>query len=165
MLVADDSDLTACLEPVAGQPLTYRTVGLEQNITLVPYHRLFGERYVVYWQVFRKGSAEYAEYLAREEARKLILARLVDEVQIGDKHSEAAHGLQGEHTASGVHQGRAWRDASQGGQFTLSAGGRSPAADDSSGNLLGKRLRPPSIRRPGGRSRHRDSETGTRKTG
>jgi hypothetical protein len=118
VLVAEDADLTSCLEPVAGQPLTYRTVGLEQNITLVPYHRLFGERYVVYWRAFQKGSAVYAEYLARQEARKLTLARLVDEVHIGDKQSETAHGLQGEHTASGVHQGRLWRDASQGGWFS-----------------------------------------------
>lgn len=52
VLVTEGPDPTSCLEPVAGQPLTYRTVGLEENITLVPYHKLFGERYVVYWQVF-----------------------------------------------------------------------------------------------------------------
>lgn len=117
VLIAEDADLTSCLEPVAGQPLTYRTVGLEQNVTLVPYHRLFGERYVVYWQMFEKGSEEHAEYFARQAARKLLLARMVDEVRIGDRQSETAHGLQGDHTGSGVHQGRAWRDASQGGHF------------------------------------------------
>ena len=69
VLVAEDSDLTSCVQPVAEQPLTYRTVGLKQNVTLVPYHRLFGQRYAVYWQVFRKGSPEYAR--ASGSTRKL----------------------------------------------------------------------------------------------
>jgi DUF1680 family protein len=116
-LVAESSDLTSCLEPVAGQPLTYRTVGLDENITLVPYHQLFGARYVVYWRMFQRGSPEHVEYLARQKARQLLLSRSVDEVRIGDAQSEKSHGLLGEHTASGVHQGRVWRDASRGGQF------------------------------------------------
>ncbi len=67
VLVCNGADRTRCLEPVEGKPLTYRTVGLDHNITLVPYHELFGQRYAVYWRVFRRGSPEHAEYLAREE--------------------------------------------------------------------------------------------------
>jgi DUF1680 family protein len=44
-------DSTAWVEPVPGQALTFRTVGQEENVNLVPLCRLFGERYAVYWKV------------------------------------------------------------------------------------------------------------------
>ncbi len=117
VLVAAGDDLTQCLEPVAGQSLTYRTTGLARNLTLVPYHELYGERYAVYWRMFRANSPEQAEFLAQEKARQERAARVVDEVVIGDAQSESAHHLKGEHTASGSHLGKSWRDASQGGYF------------------------------------------------
>jgi DUF1680 family protein len=41
------------LKPVAGQALTFRTqgVGKPEDVTLIPFYRLFGERYAIYWQV------------------------------------------------------------------------------------------------------------------
>jgi DUF1680 family protein len=43
----------AWIKPVAGQPLTFRTegVGKPGDVTLVPFYRLFGERYAIYWQL------------------------------------------------------------------------------------------------------------------
>ena len=38
------------LKPVAGQPLTFQTVGQEKQISLIPLYKLFGERYAVYWK-------------------------------------------------------------------------------------------------------------------
>jgi hypothetical protein len=35
----------------AGQPLEFRTTGQAQDVTLVPFYRLFDERYAVYWRV------------------------------------------------------------------------------------------------------------------
>ncbi|MDE3198035.1 MAG: glycoside hydrolase family 127 protein, partial [Acidobacteriota bacterium] len=35
----------------AGQPLTFRTAGQKQDVTLVPFNSLFGRRYSVYWEV------------------------------------------------------------------------------------------------------------------
>lgn len=118
VLTYDGSDPTACVEPSADQPLTFQTVGLDDNVTLVPYHRLFGQRYVVYWRVFRAGSPEHRKYLADQQARVERLARTVDSVEIGDRSSERKHDLQGERMANGVHRGRAWRHASDGGYFT-----------------------------------------------
>jgi DUF1680 family protein len=117
-LVTQSEDLTKCLEKVKDNPPTFRTVGLQKNITLVPYHQLFGERYVVYWRAFRRGSPEHAEFLARKKAADERRARIVDEVEIGDPRSEPAHALKGERTASGTHQGRAWRHATDGGWFS-----------------------------------------------
>ena len=67
VLAAPSDDLTKCIEKVSDNPPTFRTVGLEKDITLVPYHQLFGDRYVIYWRAFRKGSTEHATFLAEEE--------------------------------------------------------------------------------------------------
>jgi DUF1680 family protein len=117
-LVAAGDDLTQCLEMVSADPPTFRTICLEKNITLVPYHQLFGERYAVYWRAFRKGGPEHAKYLAEEEVRRDLRSRTVDEVAIGDSQSEPAHGMKGERMANGLHFGRAWRHAGDGGWFS-----------------------------------------------
>ncbi|MCF7972479.1 MAG: glycoside hydrolase family 127 protein [Phycisphaerae bacterium] len=41
------------LAPVPGKPMTFRTTCLETPIELVPYHRLFDQRYCVYWSVVK----------------------------------------------------------------------------------------------------------------
>jgi len=54
---AADAQSLAWLEPVAGQALTFRTVGQKDAATLIPLHRIIGERYGVYWKV----NSEHAE--------------------------------------------------------------------------------------------------------
>ena len=44
------------IEPVAGKPLTFKTIGQSREITLVPYHKLFNQKYIIYWKVLRKES-------------------------------------------------------------------------------------------------------------
>ncbi|HRR83051.1 MAG TPA: glycoside hydrolase family 127 protein [Planctomycetota bacterium] len=117
-LLTESDDATTLLKPAEGQPLTFRTAGQAQDVTLIPYHKLFGERYAVYWRVYRKGSPEHRRALAEEEARRQQQARIVDEVKIGDAESEKAHRLQGERTASGTAFGRNWRHATDGGWFS-----------------------------------------------
>jgi hypothetical protein len=116
--LTDTDDVAALVRPVEGQPLTFCTTGQAQDVTLIPYHRLFGERYAVYWRVYRIGSPEHQRALAEEEARKERQARIVDEVKIGDAESEKAHRLQGERTQSGAAFGRSWRHATDGGWFS-----------------------------------------------
>ncbi len=38
------------LKPVAGQPLTFETVGQSKSIGLIPLYKIFDERYAVYWK-------------------------------------------------------------------------------------------------------------------
>jgi DUF1680 family protein len=51
------AEVTTRIEPVAGQPLTFRTQNLAQpgDITLVPFYQLHDERYAIYWRL--TGSA------------------------------------------------------------------------------------------------------------
>ncbi|MGE5293381.1 MAG: beta-L-arabinofuranosidase domain-containing protein [Solirubrobacterales bacterium] len=118
VLVAASDDFATCIEKVSDNPPTFRTVGLERNVTLVPYHQLFGERYAIYWRTFRKGSPEHTAFLADEQVRAELKSRTIDEVAIGDPRSEPAHTMKGERMANGLHFGRAWRHASDGGWFS-----------------------------------------------
>ena len=110
-MIVESADVADWIKPAAGEPLTFRTAGQSEPITLVPYHELLDQRYVVYWRVLKKGGKAHAEYLAAEERRRAILTRIVDTVDIGKAESEKAHNLQGEQTQSGSHAGRNWRDA------------------------------------------------------
>jgi DUF1680 family protein len=51
--VADDNDLDSWIKPVADGPLMFRTVnaGRPKDVTLVPFYKLFGQRYAIYWKI------------------------------------------------------------------------------------------------------------------
>jgi hypothetical protein len=51
--VKDNAPLEAWIKPVAGKLLTFRTegAGKPNDVTLVPFYKLFGERYAIYWQL------------------------------------------------------------------------------------------------------------------
>jgi len=50
-LAVKSADPSTWIKPVPGKPLTFRTenVGAPTDITLVPFYKLFGQRYTVYW--------------------------------------------------------------------------------------------------------------------
>jgi len=123
MFVVKDDDPTGWIEPVPGRPLAFRTVGVgrPKDVTLVPYHKLFAQRYSLYWRIVREGSEKHRQIVAEQEARRAKLARTVDAVEIGVRPSEQTHGLKGQNMAAGFHRGRTWRHASRGGwiSYTL----------------------------------------------
>ncbi|MBN1361587.1 MAG: glycoside hydrolase family 127 protein [Sedimentisphaerales bacterium] len=53
MAVDPKTDPQTWVKPVAGRPLTFRTadVGRPRDVTLVPFHKLFGQRYTIYWRL------------------------------------------------------------------------------------------------------------------
>lgn len=48
---AASADPATWMKPVADQPLTFRTEGQAQDVTLIPLSQLFEERYAIYWRV------------------------------------------------------------------------------------------------------------------
>jgi uncharacterized protein len=48
-----DADPSAWIKPASGKPLTFMTngVGVPGDVTLVPFYKLFGRRYTVYFQI------------------------------------------------------------------------------------------------------------------
>lgn len=127
VMVTTQRDPQAWIRPVEGEPLTFRTsgVGRPDDVTLVPYHRLFGRHYAIYWRLtdeagWQRIQAERKareEAKAREAARQAALdARKIDAVEIGVSDSEKAHQMKGQNTRTGTHAQRRWRDA-EGGWF------------------------------------------------
>lgn len=53
VIVTDTREPSAWIEPVEGKTLTFRTtgVGRPDDVTLVPYHRLWDQKYAIYWRV------------------------------------------------------------------------------------------------------------------
>jgi hypothetical protein len=117
IFVVKDHDPNSWIEPVAGRPLAFRTVGVGQpnDVTLVPYHTLFGQRYSIYWRIVREGSQQHRRLLAEQAARRARQRRTVDAIEIGSYPSEKEHELDGQNMAVGDHNGRNWRHASDGG--------------------------------------------------
>ena len=119
--------------PVPGQPLTFQTVGLAQphDVTLVPFYRLFFERYALYWNVLTPDAYAHRQAQAAQEQRNAdsLEARTVDRVLIGEPASEVAHALAADRSATGgagapfTH----WRDAQGSFGYTLKVPADRPA--------------------------------------
>jgi hypothetical protein len=90
----------------------------------VPFYRLFGKRYALYWHLY--SEKEWSEEEAKREEReateaarqKELFRRAVDSVGIGDEVSEREHNLKGHRSESGYHLGKAWRQAVRAGWFS-----------------------------------------------
>jgi uncharacterized protein len=54
------SDPNTWIKPVAGKSLTFQTagVGKPNDVTLIPFYKLFDERYSIYWTIFLPGQEE-----------------------------------------------------------------------------------------------------------
>jgi hypothetical protein len=129
-MVAEPNDLDAALEPVAGEPLTFRTrgAGRPDPFTLVPYYKMTAQRYNVYWplltsQQYDTRVAEHKAELERQRAaaeahRRMLEARRLDSVVIGNAESERAHMLATERSTTGPWSERIYRDANNGGYFS-----------------------------------------------
>ncbi len=54
--VADMDDLESWIEPVEAESLRFHTVeaGVPDDVTLIPFYRLFGQRYALYWEIIEK---------------------------------------------------------------------------------------------------------------
>ena len=119
-LVADGRRVLPRIEPVAGQPLTFRTRHLAQpqDVTLSPFWRLHDQRYTVYFETFTPAewARKQAALAAEETARRAFEARIVDDVKTGEQQSETDHTFRGERSSSGGSSPK-WRDARDGGWF------------------------------------------------
>jgi hypothetical protein len=104
--------------PAPGADLTFRlkTLGRPSDVKLAPFFRIHHQRYAVYFRVLT--SADHAAELARqaeaERAERELELHTVDKVVTGDRASESAHHLKGEHLATGPGPGKRWRHAENG---------------------------------------------------
>jgi hypothetical protein len=104
------------VKPVPDQPLTFRTqnAARPQDVELVPFHKLFGERYSVYWRFLNEDGWQKAE-----EERLDLEARLVDRVMPMYYENENAHDFKSDKTSRGEIDTVGWRQADAGGWFSF----------------------------------------------
>ncbi len=116
--LGDAQNLDSWMTPVAGKPLTFVAKGQAREYTFIPFSRITGERYGVYWVVTQAGTPRHQRVLAEAKEREARAAiaraleqRTVDRVRPGVAENEAAHTLLGEGTASGAYLDKQWRHA------------------------------------------------------
>lgn len=136
-LIGEREEILAKLEemkPVEGKPLHYTVSGLfrsdkYKDLDLEPFYGIHDSRYSIYW--LSMDEAGYDRYLkerkAEEEARIALDRRTVDAIAPGEQQPEADHLMKSENSTKGNFEGRAWRDAKDGGYFSyvLSTEGKS----------------------------------------
>jgi uncharacterized protein len=130
VLLASVADLPMHVVPdAAAGPLNFRLADIVEPAAatarrLVPFFRLHGERYQMYWQLSTKEHlTARRDLLATEERVKADReANTLDAVAIGEQQPEVEHGYLGEATETGQHQGRRWRHG-RWFQYTLNARG------------------------------------------
>ncbi len=134
VFVGTPADALRRIAPVPGQPLTFGTGGLTRPrpVTLVPFYRLFFERYALYWPVLTPDEDAARQAQAAQEAREAetLTARTLDRVRVGEADSEAAHALDSDRSNTGgagepfTH----WRDAQGWFSYTLKVPPNRPVA-------------------------------------
>jgi hypothetical protein len=118
VLVTNSPNVAEGIKPVAGQPLTFTATGLidsdkYRNVQLVPFYHIQDARYMVYWPVTTPAglAARKEELRRKDEEKRALEARTVDQVTPGEQQPESDHGFQGEQTETGTHRDRHWRHA------------------------------------------------------
>lgn len=104
-------DPASQLEPVPGEPLTFRLRGAPAGVKLIPLNRVTDETYQVYLPLVREGSEKQRELAAQGQAERDLAARVVDEVVPMEPDEVSAHGLEGENTQAGPYNSWTWRHA------------------------------------------------------
>jgi DUF1680 family protein len=124
----------AKLEPVRRKDLLGGVTAVacdEAKLLAIPnYARLNRGGWSQVWVAEKLSASEKVALALAARRAELLDKRTVDKVVIGDKTSEAKHGLKGERTGSGVFSDRPWRDAG-GGWFSYDL-----ATDPTAGNVL-----------------------------
>ncbi len=74
VFVARANSVLKHIQPVPGQPLTFRTKNLSQpgDVTLIPYYRVSDERYSIYWSVVSPADWKKNPTKAKAEAAMLL---------------------------------------------------------------------------------------------
>jgi DUF1680 family protein len=134
VLLASVSDLPqhVQLDPAAG-PLHFRLADVVEpsapdGLPLIPFFRLHGQRYQMYWQLTTKVElAARRERLAEQERVKALReANTLDRVAVGEQQPEVEHDFAGANTDTGQREGRRWRRG-EWFQYTLSTRGEKAA--------------------------------------
>ena len=123
VVISDGSPL-ACLEK-RGENFVlhaHTSDGADKiEVPLIPYYQAHHRRYAVYFGVYDLSSWQTYETHQRAEDERLRdeAARTLDTYHPGQQQSEVDHSMEGENTRTGLNYREVWRDAFDGGFFSL----------------------------------------------
>ena len=122
-LVPPAEKLSSWIKPVSGEPLMFRTegAGRPDDVTLLPFNRMFGQRYAVYWNIY--SPARWKEV---QDSRPALPDGVVDRVLIGEAASEREHNFQAYRFQSGRRQDKKWIRSQLWFRFDLNVAPSSP---------------------------------------
>lgn len=125
IIISDDfSSIADKLEPVAGQPLTFKAPGLKMinpvDVVFEPFTGIHDSRYMMYWLALSEtGYKSYLDSLALSEKIKIDLQnRTVDYVAPGEQQPEADHFMETSGSTTGNNWDEFYRDARNKGFFS-----------------------------------------------
>ncbi len=123
VLMAANPNVSDWLKPVPGKANTFRTagVGRPEDVTFVPFYSLHHRYYSVYFDRFTDAqwNRRKEEYERQIEEKRRLDAITIEWFQPGEMQPERDHNLDGHNIRNGRHNGRAWRDAFEGGWFAF----------------------------------------------
>jgi DUF1680 family protein len=121
-VTASSSDIISHLQPtgIAFAEFHSRDLVKPNDLTFVPFYRVYDENYAVYFTTMDSDDwSERETELRKEKERQAERdAATVDVVAPGFQQSEVDHGLKSENSQSGDAGDRKWRDARNGGWFS-----------------------------------------------
>lgn len=122
-LAVPNGDPNTWVKPVKGKPLTFLTsdVGKPYDVTLIPFYKMFGQRYAVYWNIY----APY-EWNALRDSRSTLPPGAVDRVIVGDHRSDREHNFQAYRFQTGERFGRKWVKSPQWFRYDLNVDSTQP---------------------------------------
>ena len=123
VLIAAHKPVNEWISRISSDSLLFRTrdIGELSDVTLAPFHTLYNERYIVYFDVFdtiswQQKKLDYQNYIRETEELK---KRTVDYIQLGEMEPEREHNLKGKDTAVGELMGRKFRLSWNNGWFSF----------------------------------------------
>lgn len=114
-LVTDEQDLNRWIVPVKGEPLTFKTqgAGIPEDVTLVPFYSIYGQRYALYWDLFTQ--SQWKDY----KTKTAVPDNVIDLWTVGDSISDDVHNFQAYWFKSGEQGRRKWVSSSSWFRFDI----------------------------------------------
>lgn len=112
-LLYDGDDLFENVQKIGD--LEYLLAAANQTVRLKAFYKCHRERYIIYWNIFKRGTDELSAYIDRENAEESYTK---DSIDCGNWFSESPHGLQSNGSWVGNYATEHNRGLVQGGWFS-----------------------------------------------
>lgn len=110
------TDIIQDIKPVEGETVTFSAPTIPEAIELVPFYRVYGQRYAVYFDIYspQEWKTKEKERQQMIEQKKKLEARTLDLFRIGEMQPERDHNLQSRNSDAGEAHGYKFRHAYNG---------------------------------------------------